>query len=191
MANSRIDPSDTVVLFADLQDGIADLPLTVSAESLRKSVKGLAKLAKIFNLPVFVTAVSPDGSPAKLMPELAEVLGDFTVHYRMTADSFRNEAIVDAIRATGRKTVLISGVATELAVQLPAVTGPSLGFRTYAVVDACGGSNARTEQAALTRIVASGGNVVSVLTLAGELSGEFTSPEAQQAIPIVFEMASP
>jgi nicotinamidase-related amidase len=189
MPSSRIVASDAFILFADLQQGIADLPLTVSPESLKKGVTGLAKLAKLFDIPVIVTAVG-GAEPPKIIPEIGAVLSDLPTHIRTTADSFLNDEIAQAIEGSGRKTILISGVATELAVQLPALTGVDLGYRTFVVVDACGGISERTEAAALQRIVANGGSTVGVMTLAGELAGDFREAKAQEAIGILFSMAT-
>ena len=187
---SRIIANDSVILFADLQEGIADLPLTVSAENLRKGVRGLAQLAKLFDIPVIVTAIpGPDGT-ATILSEIGDELGEIQIYYRSTADSFLNAEIAAAIAATGRKTLLISGVATELAVQLPALTGTDLGYRTFVVVDACGGTSERTEQAALSRITGHGGGLVPVITLAGELAGDFREPKGQSAVGIIFAMAT-
>ena len=192
MAHSKIDVNDSLVLFADLQAGIADLPLTVPYASLQKGVSALARLAHLFGLPTFVSAVAgQDGSAAQVIPEIAQGLGDLPTHHRTTADSFENEDIRAALAATGRKTLLIAGVATELAVQLPALSGADLGYRVFIVVDACGGISDRTEDAALRRIMQAGGSTVSVATLAGELAGDFRRPLAQQAIGILFEMARP
>jgi nicotinamidase-related amidase len=191
MSDSRIVAADTIVLFADLQEGIADLPLTVTLAELKKSVLALAKLAKLFAMPAFVTAVpGPDGT-AKILPEIEEGYGKLPTYYRTTADSFLNEALAAAIRETGRKTILISGVATELAVKLPALTGVDLGYRTFVVLDACGGTNQRSEQAALHRILANGGSTTAVITLAGELAGDFRAPKGQEAIGILFSLAKP
>jgi nicotinamidase-related amidase len=188
MSSSRILASDSIILFADLQEGIADLPLTMSAERLKKGVLSLARLAKLFDLPVIVTAVG-GAEPPKIMPEIEMALGALPTHIRTTADSFLNHEIADAIQQSGRKTILISGVATELAVQLPALTGVDLGYRTFVVVDACGGTSERSEQAALHRIIGNGGSTVSVMTLAGELAGDFREAKAQEAIGILFSMA--
>jgi hypothetical protein len=187
---SKIDANETLVLFADLQAGIADLPLTVPYARLQKGVRGLSRLAHLLGMPAIVSAVmGQDGNPAKIRPEIAQGLGELPTHYRTTADSFENEAIRKAIEATGRKTILISGVATEIAVQLPALSGADLGYRVFVVVDAAAGISERTEDAALRRMGQAGVSTVSVATLAGELAGDFTQPIAQQAIGILFEMA--
>jgi nicotinamidase-related amidase len=187
---ARIDPQDCLVLFADLQSGIVELTKTISLESLRKGVLALAKLSRLFEMPVVVTGVrGQDGGDAKMIPQIEQGIGPFTIHYRTTCDSLLNPDIVSAINAAGKKTLLISGVATELAVQLPALTASCRGFRVFAVVDACGGMSERTEQAALQRMAQAGATTVSVITLAGELAGDFGSARAQRAIGILYEMA--
>jgi nicotinamidase-related amidase len=188
---SRIDPADSVVLFADLQAGIIELTHTNPLPRLKIAVSALAKLAKIFAMPAIISGIQgQDGSPAKVTPEIAEALGELPTHHRTTCDSFLNPEIVAAIEATGRKTLLISGVATELAVQLPALTAADFGYKVFVVVDACGGISERTEQAALRRIAHAGATTVSVMTLAGEIAGDLRTPLGQQAIGVVFEMAS-
>jgi nicotinamidase-related amidase len=189
-AASRIDPQDVVILFADLQAGIVELTQTNPLARLKTAVLALAKLAKLFNMPAIVSGIQgEDGSPAKVLPEIAQALGELPTHHRTTCDSFLNPDIVAAINGTGRKTLLIAGVATELAVQLPALTACDQGYRVYVVLDACGGMSERTEQAALLRLTRAGATAVSVMALAGEIAGDFRDPTAQQAIGILYEMA--
>ncbi len=187
---SRIDPADVVIMFADLQAGIVELTQTNPISRLKSAVLALAKLARLFEMPVVVSGImGEDGSPAKVIPEIGQALGELPTHHRTTCDSFLNPSITAAIEATGRKTLLISGVATELAVQLPALTASDLGYRVYVVLDACGGMSERTEQAALLRMTKGGATTVSVMTLAGEIAGDFRDGKAQQAIGILYGMA--
>jgi len=191
MSKTRIIAEDTFVLFADLQAGIADLPMTVTSERLRKGVSGLSRLAALFGIPAVATVVQGrDGASPAILPEINQALGKLDIVQRVAADAFRNEAILEAVSASGRKTILISGVATELAVQLPALTGCDLGYRMFVVIDACGGMSTRTEQAALQRMQATGVNLVSVMTLAGELAPNLGDAIGQKAVPIIFEMAT-
>ena len=189
-SNSRIEPHDALILFADLQAGIVELTQTTALDQLKKAVRALAKLAKLFDIPVIVTGVrGEDGNAAKIIPQIGEIVGDLPTHHRTTCDSFLNPEIVSAVEGTGRKTLLMSGVATELAVQLPALSASDQGYRVYVVLDACGGMSERTEKAALLRLAKAGATTVSVIALAGELAGDFRDAKAQQAIGILYEMA--
>jgi len=191
MTSQTIEPSDCIVLFADLQLGIVELTKTNPLDRLQIGVKGLAKLAKIFSLPVIVSAIAgEDGTPAAIIPQIGEGFGSYSIHHRTTANSLLNEEILAVIKNSGRRTLLISGVATELAVQLPAVTSVDLGFQAVLVMDACGGISERTEQAALNRARQCGATTTCVMTLAGELAGDFRQASAQAAIGVVFEMAA-
>jgi nicotinamidase-related amidase len=190
-SNSAIDPDDAVILFVDLQAGIVELSRTNALERLKKGVLGLAKLAGIFGIPAIVSGVpGQDGSAPTMIPQIAEGLGSYALHTRMTADSLRNDAIVAALKATKRQTLLLSGVSSEVAVQLPALSAADSGYRVFVVADACGGMSERTEQAAIHRISKAGGALVSVMTLAGELAGDFRTVQAQSAIGVLYEMAT-
>jgi nicotinamidase-related amidase len=189
--DSRIDPNDTILLFVDLQAGIVELSRTLPVQRLTKGVSGLSKLAQIFAMPAIVSGVAgQDGNAPTMLPQIGDGIGDFAVYQRTTADSLRNEVIVSALKASGRRTLLISGVSSEVAVQLPALTAADMGYRVLVVIDACGGMSERTERAAFERIMMAGGAMVSVMTLAGELSADFRTPEAQAAVGILYEMAT-
>jgi isochorismate hydrolase len=189
MQHAQIDPDDALVLFLDLQAGIVELTQTNPLDRLRRSVGALGKLATIFGMPVLVSAVPEQNTEAAILPEIRDSIGEYTVHYRSTCDSFQNHRVRELIAASGRRTILVSGVATELAVQLPALSASAAGYRVFIVIDACGGMSARTERAALDRIHQAGGSSISVITLAGEIAGDLREPRAQQAIGILFELA--
>lgn len=178
-----------MVLFADLQAGIADLPLTVPYDDLRSGVAALVKLIKIFNLPVVISGVAGADGPPRILYEISSSLPDVPVLLRMVANSYASPNIAEAIRKTGRKTILISGVATEVAVQLPSLALAQAGYDVRVVVDACAGIKARTEDAAFRRMTQAGVQLTSLMTTVGELVTDFSDPFGQLAIPLLFELA--
>jgi len=190
MTYAPLDPASTLVLFADLQAGIIELSATQEVARLRKAVSALAKLAGLFDIPAVVTtAPGADGDP-RVTPEIAAVLGALPPHTRTTTDAFQHAPTREAIAQTGRKTLLIAGVATEIIVQHSALSGVAHGMDVQVVVDACGGLSARTEDAAFRRLVQAGVVTTSIASLAGQLAGDFTQPKGGQAIGILYEMAS-
>ena len=130
-----------------------------------------------------------DGVPSALMEQVAAARGAAPIFVRTTPNSFNDLELRAAIEASGRRTLLISGVATEVAVQLPALTAAAEGYDVHVVVDACAGISPRTEDAALRRMTASGVKITSLPMLVGELAGDFTQPKGGQAIGVLFELA--
>jgi nicotinamidase-related amidase len=189
MTYQPLDPAQAVILFADLQDGILERSGTQDPAQLRRAVAALAKLAKIFEIPAVVTtAPGPDGAP-RVTPEIAASLGDLPVHTRSTTDAFLDAPTRAALTGSGRKTLLIAGVATEIIVQHSALSALAQGFQVQIVVDACGGLSPRTEDAALRRLVQAGGVTTSVASVAGQLAGDFTQARGGQALGVLYEMA--
>jgi nicotinamidase-related amidase len=186
-----LDPSSVAVLFADLQAGIMERATTVDLAHLRRGVSALARLARLFGLPAVVTT-APTGSGAPTVaPELAAALGDLPPHTRTTTDAFTHPATRAAILATGRKVLLVAGVATEIIVQHSALSALAHGLEAQVVVDACGGLSPRTEDAAFRRMTQAGVISTSIASLAGQLAGELSQPRAQQALSILYEMSAP
>jgi nicotinamidase-related amidase len=190
-AKSRLSiAGDAILLLADLQAGIADLPLTVSDAALKRGVAALIKLAGIFEIPTIITVVpGPDGKLSPLMSEVEAGRAGAPLYVRTTPNSFNDAEIRAAIEASGRRILLVSGVATEVAVVLPCLTAAAEGYEVHIVLDACGGISPRTEDAALRRMAQAGVRTTSVPTLIGELAGDFTLPQGGQAIGVLFELA--
>jgi nicotinamidase-related amidase len=185
-----LDPSTTAVLFADLQAGIIELAETNEPTRLRRGVAALAKLARLFDIPAIVTTAPAEGGQPRVTPEVAATLGELPRHVRTTTDAFLHAPTREAIERTGRKTLLIAGVATEIIVQHSALSGAARGLQVQVVVDACGGLSARTEEAAFRRLAQAGVATTSIASIAGQLAGDFTQPRGGQAIGILYEMAS-
>jgi nicotinamidase-related amidase len=190
MSYAPLDPANAVVLFADLQAGIIERTRTNELARLRRAVSALAKLAQLFDIPAIVTTAPAEDGVARVTPEISAALGELQQYMRTTTDAFLHAATRDAIAKTGRKNLLVAGVATEIIVQHSALSGAARGLGVQVVVDACGGLSARTEDAAFRRLTQAGVVMTSVASIAGQLAGDFTQPKAGQAIGILYEMAS-
>ena len=189
MTYAPLDPAAAVVLFADLQKGIVERSATLEEARLRRGVGMLARLAQLFSIPVVVTAApSPQGGP-EIVAEIGQVLGEVRPLVRNTTDAFTHAPTREAIERTGRRTLLVSGVATEVIVQHSCLSAAARGYAVQLVVDACGGISPRTEDAALRRLLSAGIVPTSLASIAGQLAGDFTQPRGAEALGILFQMA--
>jgi nicotinamidase-related amidase len=185
--NPKLQVNDAVVIFADLQHGITDLPLTVPTAELLRSVQGLATLAEIFDMPTLtLTIPKRGGGPSVVVSQITETRSKFKHIQRTTPDSFENAEIRQAIEATGRKTLLVCGVATEIVVQWLVLSGIANGYKVHVVVDACGGLGQRSEAASFKRFEAAGAVMTSVVALSGEIAGDMSQPIGRDAIEVVY-----
>jgi nicotinamidase-related amidase len=58
---------------------------------------------------------------------------------RTFINTWQDERVVDAVKATGRKKLIIAGLWTEICVAMPAIQAAGEGFEVFAVTDASGG----------------------------------------------------
>lgn len=187
--NPKLSPHEAIVIFADLQRGIADLPLTVPSADLLRCVQGLARLAEIFDVPTLaLTIPKRDGGPSVVVPQITDTRTKITHLQRTTPDSFENTGIRGAIEASGRKTLVVCGVATEIVVQWLVLSGLANGYKVHVVVDCCGGLGERSEQAALRRVEAAGAVMNSVMSLSGEWAGDMSQPIGRETIEVVWRL---
>lgn len=171
-----------VVLIIDELEDVAPLGKTASAKDVDQAAAALVTATKLFGIPV---VVSGNGTAPKLTPAVRAALGDVQIHLRQTTDSFDDTAIRGAVEATGRRTVLIAGIVTEIAVQRAALGGRQRGYDTQVVLDACNGASARSEDAAIHRMNHAGVVLSSVPAVIGELAIDFSDARTQQLFAVL------
>ena len=176
--------ANAAVLFLDLQDEIVKNSQTVSAKRLKTKAGVLAKLAALHELPAFLSAVPPGGA---FMDAVVDALPGAEPRMRTQTTAFADAGLVEALQASGRKILILSGVASEIVVQRTALDALAAGYEVQVLVDACGGVDARTEDAAWRRIGMAGGVTSSVVTFAAELTGDFTTPTGGATLGLAYE----
>jgi nicotinamidase-related amidase len=175
---------NVAILFLDLQAQIIPHATTVPGERLRRTAGVLAKLAALHRLPAFLSCVPSGGD---FLAEVLAPLGRPTPRPRTQTSAFADTDLVSALSASGRRVLVLSGVASEIVVQRTALAALAAGYGVMLAVDACGGIDARTEDAAWRRIGAAGGVTTSVTTLAAELAGDFTREPGPSTLALMYE----
>ncbi len=174
-----------VLLLVDHQEGIAEMGRTAPAKSVDKAVAALASVSKLFGIPIVFSGIAMNGPP-KLTHALRGVAGDdATIHVRQTTNSFDDAAIRSAIDSTGRSTILIAGIITEIAAQRAALGAKERGYEAQLVLDASNGASERSEKASVHRMVQTGVTVTSVPAIIGELAVDFSDPRALEAVGLL------
>lgn len=166
----RLNKDDAVVLLIDHQAGLISLVQDFSPNEFKNNVLALADLAKFFALPTVLTTSFEQGPNGPLVPELKALFPDAPYIARPgQINAWDNDDFVKAIKATGRKQLIIAGVVTDVCVAFPALSAIAEGFDVYVVTDASGTFDKTVQQAAWARMSAAGVQLMNWFSVACEL----------------------
>lgn len=167
---NRLDKNDAVVLLIDHQAGLISLVQDFTPSDFKNNVLALANSAKFFGLPTILTTSFEQGPNGPLVPELIELFPEAPYIARPgQINAWDNEDFVAAIKATGRKQLIIAGVVTDVCVAVPALAAIAEGFDVFVVTDASGTFDKTVQQAAWARMSAAGVQLMNWFSVACEL----------------------
>ncbi|WP_207925991.1 isochorismatase family protein [Actinocrispum wychmicini] len=158
--------------------GFANLFRSHTVAENVNGVVALARIARIYGVPLIVTS-GPDNSPVgPLYPQLAAVLGDHPVVLRSGAfDAFEEEAFTRAIEATGRQRLVMAGLMTEGCLLHTALGAVEQGYEVRAVLDASACVTTETHELAVRRMTQAGVIPTSWLSVAAEYQVTWANAE--------------
>ena len=170
----RLDKDNAAVLLVDHQAGLLSLVRDIEPDRFKNNVLALADLAKYFKLPTILTTSFETGPNGPLVPELKALFPDAPYIARPgQINAWDNEDFVKAIKATGRKQLIIAGVVTDVCVAFPTLCALEEGFDVFVVTDASGTFNEVVQQAAWARMAAAGAQLVNWFSVACELQRDW------------------
>jgi nicotinamidase-related amidase len=164
-----LSPDNATVVLVDYAVGFATLLRSHDLQEHLNNVVGLARTATLYGSGLVVTNGEASKPSGPLYPELLQVLGDQPVIERATAfNSFLDPAFAEAVRATGRRRLLIGGIATDGCVLQTALGALREGYDVYVVVDAAASTSKEAHDVAVQRMVMSGVVPVTWFSVAAE-----------------------
>src|SRR5687768_10811067 len=164
---SLLRPEDSVLVLIDHQPyQLANLNSHEPQMVINNTV-GLAKAAKSFGVPTIMTTVIAERG-GNLFPQIADVFPGQEIIDRTFINTWEDKTTVDAVKATGRKQLIIAGLWTEVCVAMPTIQALGEGWDVTVVTDASGGTSVEAHEVAIHRMIAAGANMISWLALAAE-----------------------
>src|SRR5215475_7441333 len=180
-----LDPTDTVLLLLDHQSGLFQNVKDVPVAQLRANVTALAKLATLQGIPVITTASVPDGPNGPLMPEIEEAAPHAVyVPRKGEVNAWDNAQFVKTVRDTGKKTLIMAGVWTNVCVMFPALDAKAAGYKVYVVIDASGDPSEMASRTTLARFIQAGIVPTNTNAVICELHRTWRRPEAAEIADI-------
>lgn len=182
-------PETSALVLIDHQLGTMQLVKTLDVAKVRQFTLALAKAARILNIPVILTSSQEDYIQGPLLPEFKEIVPDaFNVRVKRQGivNAWQDPAFRRAIEATGRKQLAIGGVTTDVCLIFPAIEAARAGYQVQAVLDISGSPFPLSEETARKRMELAGIQFTATNTLISEWTQDWSTPEGQQLIQLMF-----
>jgi len=153
--DALLRPEDSVVVLIDHQPyQFANLH-SHEPTMIVNNVIGLARAAKVFNIPTILTTVIEERG-GYLIKGLQDVFPDQKPINRTFINTWQDQRVVDAVKKSGRKQLVLAALWTEICLAMPAIQALGEGYDVFIVTDASGGVTAEAHDMAVRRMVAAG-----------------------------------
>lgn len=160
MTNPKLEvltPQNSQLIFIDQQPQMAFGVQSIDRQVLKNNVVGLAKAAKIFNIPTTITTVESESFSGFTYPELLDVFPGKELLERSSMNSWDDQKVRDALAANKRKKIVVSGLWTEVCNLTFALSAMhDTDYEIYMVADASGGTSKEGHDYAMQRMVQAG-----------------------------------
>jgi len=170
---SLLTPENHALILIDHQPQMAFATRSIDIVELRNNVTGLAKSAKVFNVPVILTTVAEKSFSGPLFPELQAVFPDLKPIDRTTMNTWEDPRITQRVNEIGRQKLVFAALWTEVCGVGPVLSAIDQGFQVYFVTDASGGVSDDAHDMAVQRMVQAGATPITWLQYMLELQRDW------------------
>jgi nicotinamidase-related amidase len=178
LGDRRLTPQNAALLVIDYQPSQFAAVRSIDPDLLLENIVSTVKTAKAFGLPIVHSTVNiASGRQEATVPELAQLLEGNPPIDRTTLNAWEDAYFRAAVRATGRRKLIMCALWTEICMTFSALDALREGYDVYPVLDATGGTSEAAHRAGLEQVVQSGGRPISWAALACALQRDWASEE--------------
>lgn len=177
-----LDLSNCAVIFIDHQPQMTFGVTSIDRQTLLNNTVGLAKAAKVFNVPVILTTVETESFSGNMWPQLLELFPGQKPIERTSMNSWEDRKFVAEVERTARKKLVMAALWTEVCLAFPALHALAAGYEVYAVEDASGGTSEVAHRCAMQRVVQAGAVPVTWQQVLLEFQRDWAKRETYDAV---------
>lgn len=174
-----MSPDDMVLAVIDYQPTQVNSINSMNNSQLVKNAEVVIELANTYNIPIILSTVNVQtGRNQDTVPVLKKMIGeDVPTYDRTSINAWEDKEFNEAIKATGRKKMIILALWTEACLTFPTLDALREGYEVFPVVDAVGGTSPLAHETALRRVEQAGAQLTSIAQLACELQRDWNRSE--------------
>ena len=189
MNNPRtLTVENAALVLIDHQEGIIDWVQSIDNRLLKQNTKVMAKTAKALGIPTVLTTSLEQGSNGKLMKGITDSFaGHPCVQRQGIVNAWDDPRFVAEVQKTGRRTLIMAGVTTDVCLVFPVLSALAAGFTVYVLGDASGSITKMSDDMALERMVRAGAVITSTQTTVAELTHNWNGVHGQKVVGVLLK----
>ena len=153
---------NAALVLIDYQPQLVHGTRSIDREVLINNVVAVAKVAKMFELPIVLSTIGVNaGYQEDTVEELRAVLSGVETIDRTAVNAWEQDEFRAAVEAIGRRKLIIGGLWTEVCLVFPALDLLREGYEVYALSDASGGTSADAHERGMQRVIQAGATPVT------------------------------
>jgi len=172
---------NSVLLLVDYQPTMFKGVGSGDRNGIANSAIAAAKAAKILNVPTVLTSIWPEGN-GEFIKDITDLFPGQEVIARKVPgfDAFEDERVLQAVKKTGRKKLVVSGLWTSMCFAYTALHGLREGFDVYGLIDAGGDASPEAHTYAIQRMLQAGVVPLTWMPLVSEWMHDWANPKADE-----------
>jgi len=178
----RLNREELILVAIDFQEKL--LPAMAEKEKVEKNIIKLAKGLDVFGIPKLVTTQYAKGLGVTT-PEIAEALGEFKEIDKTTFSAYKNEEFKEALEASGRKVVVMTGIETHICVEQTTLDLIEAGYTVVLPGDCVRSRDLENHNLSLQKMMAAGAVITCGESILYEILGGAKAPEFKAISTIV------
>jgi len=186
-AKSLLSPDNCALIFIDHQPQMVFGMANIDRQLLISNVLGLAKAARIFQVPTILTTIAAKTFSGHILAGLQSIFPDQKPIDRTSMNAWEDEGVMTAVQKTGRRKLVMAALWTEVCLAFPALSARDAGYEVYAVADASGGTSAQVHDTAMQRLIQAGVVPVTWMQVLLEWQRDWAHQETYDAVLKVIE----
>jgi nicotinamidase-related amidase len=188
MSVKLFSPDDTAILLIDHQVGTMSWVRSTGFEEMKANALAVAKAAKALGMPLVLTSSLEEQAQGPLLKEFAEIAPEEfagRIQRLGVVNALDDPNFAAAVKATGRRNLIIAGVTNDVCTVYPTLTALDEGYKVQAVADAGGSMSKSADDVSLRRMELAGAGITSTNMILTELARNWASPAGEALLPIV------
>jgi len=177
-----LTPKNCALIMIDFQPQMAFSVKSIDGQTLINNATGLAKSAKVFDIPTILTTVAEKSFSGPMFSQISNTFPNQQMIDRTTMNCWEDKRVVGEFKKTGRTKLVLAGLWTEVCIVLPAIQALQDGYEVYIIADACGGTTVTAHDMAIERLIQAGAVPMTWLQFLLELQRDWARTETYENV---------